>query len=129
MFLKLVLYPNFSKFHMNLFEFVCFESHVTLILCGISTLTKFICKNAKWAQVHQDLCLLPISGQLYLCTQDIYFSCQCNRTEQLPVYFNCHTFWPRQVGLLDWQLQAQMRQDLHFTVPHIQQNFTLEYAQ
>ena len=39
---------------MNLFEFVL--SHVILILYGISTLDKFICQNAKWAQVHHDLC-------------------------------------------------------------------------
>ena len=32
---------------MNIFEFVCFESHVTLILHDIATLTKFICEKAK----------------------------------------------------------------------------------
>ena len=60
MLLKHVLYPNFSKFHMYLFEFVCFESHVTLILCGISTLNKFICKNAKWNVIHQDFELVHL---------------------------------------------------------------------
>ena len=34
---------------------------------------------------------------------------RCNRTEQLPVFFNCHTFWPRQKCFFAHQVQAQMR--------------------
>ena len=34
---------------------------------------------------------------------------RCNMTEQLPVYFNCTSIWPRHVGFFSWALQAQMR--------------------
>ena len=52
---------------------------------------------------------------------------RCNRTEQLPVYFNCLTFWPRQEGL-SWTepFQTQVRQNFHFRVGHKQEIYRID---
>ena len=51
---------------------------------------------------------------------------RCNRTEQLAVYFNFASFWPRQVGFFDWQLQAQKRHNFNFSVFHIQEIYSTD---
>ena len=47
-------------------------------------------------------------------------------TEQLPVYFNCASFWIRPVGLFDWQLQAHMRHNFHFRAVHIHEIYRID---